>query len=95
VRGKTLLHLQCHFGIDTISWARQRSRRRARWPRSSADARFAVSNIYDSPGTEGVRHRLRRTALTWLPRKRRWAEVARTGKPGSTFYIVEFTLRGS
>jgi ubiquinone/menaquinone biosynthesis C-methylase UbiE len=22
VRGKTLLHLQCHFGIDTLSWAR-------------------------------------------------------------------------
>ncbi len=23
VRGKTLLHLQCHFGLDTLSWARQ------------------------------------------------------------------------
>ncbi len=22
VTGKSLLHLQCHFGIDTISWAR-------------------------------------------------------------------------
>ncbi len=22
VRGKTLLHLQCHFGLDTLSWAR-------------------------------------------------------------------------
>ncbi|HMP14600.1 MAG TPA: SAM-dependent methyltransferase, partial [Saprospiraceae bacterium] len=22
VRGKTLLHLQCHFGMDTLSWAR-------------------------------------------------------------------------
>ncbi|MFW5799456.1 MAG: class I SAM-dependent methyltransferase, partial [Spirochaetota bacterium] len=22
VRGKELLHLQCHFGIDTLSWAR-------------------------------------------------------------------------
>lgn len=22
VRGKTLLQLQCHFGIDTLSWAR-------------------------------------------------------------------------
>ena len=22
VSGKTLLHLQCHFGIDTLSWAR-------------------------------------------------------------------------
>src|SRR2546428_13013742 len=23
VRGKTLLHLQCHFGIDTIGWAQR------------------------------------------------------------------------
>ena len=23
VRGKSLLHLQCHFGIDTLSWARR------------------------------------------------------------------------
>src|SRR5919201_725200 len=22
VAGKTLLHLQCHFGLDTLSWAR-------------------------------------------------------------------------
>jgi len=22
VAGKTLLHLQCHFGMDTLSWAR-------------------------------------------------------------------------
>ena len=22
VDGKTLLHLQCHFGLDTLSWAR-------------------------------------------------------------------------
>ena len=23
VRGKTMLHLQCHFGMDTLSWARE------------------------------------------------------------------------
>ena len=23
VRGKSLLHLQCHFGMDTIRWAQQ------------------------------------------------------------------------
>src|SRR3972149_8209361 len=22
VKGKSLLHLQCHFGLDTLSWAR-------------------------------------------------------------------------
>ncbi len=25
VSGKSLLHLQCHFGMDTLSWARRRS----------------------------------------------------------------------
>ena len=23
VKGKSLLHLQCHFGLDTLSWARE------------------------------------------------------------------------
>ena len=23
VAGKSLLHLQCHFGMDTLSWARE------------------------------------------------------------------------
>jgi SAM-dependent methyltransferase len=26
VRGKSLLHLQCHFGLDTMSWARRGAR---------------------------------------------------------------------
>src|SRR5436305_2660820 len=40
VDGKTLLHLQCHFGMDTLSWARlgatvtgaDFSERGIRWP---------------------------------------------------------------
>ena len=27
VQDKTLLHLQCHFGLDTLSWARRGARR--------------------------------------------------------------------
>jgi len=23
VQGKSLLHIQCHFGLDTLSWARE------------------------------------------------------------------------
>src|SRR5512139_145143 len=23
VRGRSMLHLQCHFGLDTLSWARE------------------------------------------------------------------------
>ena len=26
VRGRQLLHLQCHFGMDTLSWARRGAR---------------------------------------------------------------------
>jgi SAM-dependent methyltransferase len=63
VRGRTLLHLQCHFGIDTLSWARLGARvtgvdfspAAIRLARELAldvgvdDARFIESNIYDLP----------------------------------------------
>lgn len=62
VRGKTLLHLQCHFGLDTLSWARRgahvtgvdfslpavrAARRLSR--QAGIDARFLQSNVYDVP----------------------------------------------
>lgn len=63
VRGRTLLHLQCHFGIDTLSWARLGARvtgvdfspAALRLAREIAtdigieDARFVESNIYELP----------------------------------------------
>lgn len=63
VTGKTLLHLQCHFGIDTLSWARLGARvtgadfspasiRLARELAADigiADARFVESNLYQLP----------------------------------------------
>ncbi len=67
VRGRTLLHLQCHFGIDTLSWARlgahvtgtDFSAEAIRLAREIAtdigidDARFVESNIYDLPDKLG------------------------------------------
>ncbi len=64
VTGKSLLHLQCHFGIDTLSWARLGARVTGvdfspdaiALARSLADdlgfseAHFVESNIYDLPG---------------------------------------------
>jgi len=66
VAGKTLLHLQCHFGLDTLSWARLGAARVTGVDFSEpaiafanelaaetglADrARFMVSNVYDLPG---------------------------------------------
>ena len=63
VTGKTLLHLQCHFGIDTLSWARLGARvtgadlspAAVELAQSLADelgfpdARFVQSNLYDLP----------------------------------------------
>jgi SAM-dependent methyltransferase len=63
VRGKNLLHLQCHFGIDTLSWARLgatvtgadfspaavRLARELAADLGFADAGFVESNVYDLP----------------------------------------------
>jgi SAM-dependent methyltransferase len=63
VAGRSLLHLQCHFGIDTLSWARLGARVAGAdlspaaidLARALADelgfpeARFVCSNLYDLP----------------------------------------------
>lgn len=63
VAGRDLLHLQCHFGIDTLSWARLGARvtgadfseRALEHARALADelgfaeARFVRSDLYDLP----------------------------------------------
>lgn len=66
VRGKSLLHLQCHFGQDTLSWARLGARvtgldlsdeaikaARALAEELSIDARFVEANVYDAPEALG------------------------------------------
>src|SRR5512146_3276183 len=62
VTGKSLLHLQCHFGLDTLSWARlgahvtgvDFSAEAIRVARElsrelSIEANFVQSNLYDLP----------------------------------------------
>lgn len=62
VSGKALLHLQCHFGLDTMSWARigakatgvDFSEEAITLTRSLSEelyigARFVLSNVYDLP----------------------------------------------
>jgi ubiquinone/menaquinone biosynthesis C-methylase UbiE len=63
VTGKTMLHLQCHFGMDTLSWARlgavvtgvDFSPAAIRLARELAadigfpDARFSEANVYQLP----------------------------------------------
>ena len=92
VRGKSLLHLQCHFGLDTLSWARlgarvtgvdfslpavQAARRLAR--KVGLRARFIHSNVYDLPQVLEERFDIVYTgkgAMCWLPDVDRWAEIA-------------------
>ncbi|MBV9228442.1 MAG: class I SAM-dependent methyltransferase [Chloroflexi bacterium] len=65
VSGKSLLHLQCHFGMDTMSWARLGARatgvdfsdKAIALAQSLAgelgiDARFVCSNIYELPNDD-------------------------------------------
>ena len=92
VRGKSLLHMQCHFGLDTMSWARMGanvtgvdfSDEAIKLARSiSAElkipARFVQSNIYDAPDAVHEQFDIVFTsygALCWLPDITRWAQVA-------------------
>jgi SAM-dependent methyltransferase len=91
VDGLTLLHLQCHFGLDTMSWARlgatvtgvDFSPRAIALARSLAaqlgiDARFMESDVYRLPEVLDERFDLVYTSngvLGWLPEIRPWAEV--------------------
>lgn len=91
VSGKSLLHLQCHIGTDTLSWARlgaevtgvdfsEKSLEAAR--RLSVDSqtpgRFVLSELYDSPRVLPETFDIVYTgvgAICWLPDIRGWAEV--------------------
>jgi len=89
VEGASLLHLQCHLGLDTLSWARQgakvtgldfsepaiiEARRLA--SRCGIDARFVVADVYAAAEALGERFDVVYTglgALNWLPDLPRWA----------------------
>lgn len=91
VAGKSLLHLQCHFGMDTLSWARlgasvtgiDFSDVAIHLAESLAqelrlDARFVCSNVYDLPENLSGQFDIVYTgigAICWLPDLQRWAEI--------------------
>lgn len=91
VSGKSLLHLQCHFGQDTLSWARlgatvtgaDFSDRAIELARSLAaeldiDARFVQSDLYRLPDVLGGEFDIVYTSygvLYWLPDLPRWGEI--------------------
>jgi 2-polyprenyl-3-methyl-5-hydroxy-6-metoxy-1,4-benzoquinol methylase len=92
VSGKTLLHLQCHFGLDTLSWAREGATvtgvdysragieaAKALAAETGITARFIESNIYDLPSVLQEKFDIVFTSygvLPWLPDINEWARVA-------------------
>ena len=91
VADKTLLHLQCHFGLDTMSWARMGAKAtgidfsdaaidlaRSLNRELGLDVRFIHSNIYDLPDVLDEQFDIVFTSygvLCWLPDLDKWASV--------------------
>ena len=91
VAGKSLLHLQCHFGLDTLSWARKgagvtgvdlspEAIRQANEIKAKAklDGRFICSDVYTFGENNTEQYDIVFTsygALCWLPCVKRWAET--------------------
>ena len=91
VRGKTLLHLQCHFGLDTLSWARLGARvtgvdfseraieaARALAAETGLEARFVCAELGELPRVLDERFDVvytSRGVLWWLPDLGGWARV--------------------
>ena len=91
VSGRSLLHLQCHFGMDTLSWARRGARVTGVdfSPRAIAlagalaaelalEAEFYCCELNRFPGILNRSFDIVYTSggvLPWLPDLRRWAKV--------------------
>ena len=91
VSDKSLLHLMCHLGIDTLSWARlgavatgvDFSEKAIRLAEDLSDqigvaARFIASDIYKLPEVLDGEFDIVFTSggvLTWLPDLEKWAKI--------------------
>jgi SAM-dependent methyltransferase len=91
VTGKRLVHLQCHFGMDTLSWARLGAEvtgvdfsepaiaaARELSERSKTPGRFVVANVYDAADALREQFDIVFTgvgAICWIPDIEAWARV--------------------
>jgi SAM-dependent methyltransferase len=91
VAGKTLLHLQCHFGLDSLSWARLGAKvtgvdfsdqaiglARSLSQEIWVEADFVCADIYELPQVLSGAFDFVYTSygvLTWLPDLGKWAAV--------------------
>ncbi len=94
VKGKTLLHLQCHFGLDTLSWARRGAtvtgvdfsetaitKARQIAADMALPAEFVCCSVYDAPAHLQRQYDVVFTSvgvLGWLPDLEDWARVVTT-----------------
>ena len=91
VAGKSLLHLQCHFGLDSMSWSRMGARvtgvdfsedaielARSINHELGLDTTFICSNVYDHQNFASEQYDIVFTSygvIGWLPDLQRWAKV--------------------
>jgi 2-polyprenyl-3-methyl-5-hydroxy-6-metoxy-1,4-benzoquinol methylase len=91
VSGKSLLHLQCHFGMDTLSWAREGatvtgidlsdeaiSTAKQLSSELNIPAEFICCNVYDTLEHITQQYDIVFTSygvIGWLPDLNRWAEI--------------------
>ncbi len=91
VAGKTMLHMQCHFGLDTLSWARMGvevtgvdfSPKAISLARSIGDelnipGRFLCSELFDLPNILDEKFDIVFTSygvLTWINDLDKWANL--------------------
>ena len=91
VKGKSLLHLQCHFGMDTLSWAKLGAKvtgidfsdtaiasARALSKEMNIPARFIQTDIYELTNVLKGKFDIVFTSygvLTWLPDLKHWGQI--------------------
>ena len=91
VAGKSLLHLQCHFGLDTLSWARLGAQvtgvdlsstaieqAKELTIKSQLEANFICSDLYTFADNSNQEYDLVFTsygAICWLPDLTKWAQL--------------------
>lgn len=91
VTGKSLLHLQCHFGQDTLSWARMGAKvtgidlsdeaielAKSLTKELNLEAQFHCCNVYDVNHHVTDRFDIIFTSygvIGWLPDLTKWAEI--------------------
>ena len=104
VRNRSLLHLQCHIGTDTLSWARlgaevtgvdisPASLRVAEGiaKKAGLKARFIESSIYDLPGKLNGTFDIVYTSigvLCWLSDLKAWAKLIRRYLKPGGFFYI-------